>query len=98
MKVLTNITEDVIFKLEHMFEAHNKIVVVDDTEYWGKYFKKWKIKYFFYNNSHVAWQLFDRSKHILVRPNLEVFSLKPVYLLIPKEFAEKILILGGMPK
>lgn len=42
------ITEDLIFKLEHMFESHNKKVAdLRFEDYWGEYFKKWKIKYFF---------------------------------------------------
>jgi hypothetical protein len=93
-----NITEEKIFKLEHIFDAHNKKVVIDDTLYWGKFLKKWKIKYFREQDAHVAWQLFDPSQHILIRPNLEVFSLKPVYLLVPNKFAMKVLVLGGLPK
>jgi hypothetical protein len=92
------ITEDLIFKLERMFDEHNKKIKEVFSDYWGEYLKKWKIKYFFGNNTHVAWQLFNPSKHILIRPRLEDFSLEPVNLLVPIEFAEKILVLGWLPK
>ena len=79
-----------IKRLEQIFESVSKD--------WEKYFSKWDIKYFFgIDDMHILLQLFDKNEHVLIRATLEDFHHLPVILMVSREFADKVLVLGELP-
>jgi hypothetical protein len=62
-----------------------------------KYMIKHGIQWFFMDEDWLCFQLFDKIKHVMLKIEMNATILKP-YILVPREFAIKVLVLGIIPK
>ena len=61
-----------------------------------KYMTKHGIQWFFADEDWLCFQLLDKSKHVMVKIQMDVIF--KTYVLVPKDFAIKALVLGSIPK